>query len=49
MSYFSECPECGSKELTFDEVDIGVGIQTGNYGCQICGWLEPWWEGDTDD
>ncbi len=31
------CPVCGS-ELDYDEVDIGVGIQTGNYRCEICGW-----------
>lgn len=31
------CPKCGSK-LDFDEVDIGVGIQRGNYGCPDCHW-----------
>lgn len=33
------CPRCGS-ELLFDEVDIGVGIQRGNYRCDNCGWNE---------
>ena len=31
------CPDCGC-ELNYDEVDIGVGIQTGNYRCDRCGW-----------
>jgi len=31
------CPICGS-DLNYDEVDIGVGIQTGNYRCDCCGW-----------
>jgi transposase len=31
------CPICG-EPLTYDEVDIGVGIQTGNYRCDCCGW-----------
>ena len=31
------CPICGS-ELSYDEVDIGVGTQTGNYRCDVCGW-----------
>ena len=33
------CPKCG-KELTCDEVDIGVGVMTGNYRCNFCGWNE---------
>lgn len=32
-----ECPTCDS-ELNYDEVDIGVGVQTGNYRCDNCGW-----------
>lgn len=31
------CPVC-KEELSYDEVDIGVGIQTGNYRCDSCGW-----------
>jgi ribosomal protein S27AE len=31
------CPKCGA-ELEYDEVDIGVGVQRGNYGCPECGW-----------
>ena len=31
------CPICGAL-LSYDEVDIGVGIQTGNYRCDCCGW-----------
>ena len=31
------CPVCASP-LNYDEVDIGVGIQTGNYRCDCCGW-----------
>ncbi len=34
-----QCPIC-DKELSFDEVDIGVGIQKGNYHCNYCGWVE---------
>jgi formate-dependent nitrite reductase cytochrome c552 subunit len=32
-----ECPNCGF-ELTFDEVDIGVGVLKGNPGCENCHW-----------
>jgi len=31
------CPTCGEL-LNYDEVDICVGIQTGNYRCDCCGW-----------
>lgn len=31
------CPRCGA-ELEYDEVDIGVGVQRGNYRCSECGW-----------
>jgi transcription elongation factor Elf1 len=34
------CPECGEL-LDFDEVDIGVGVQRGNYHCLNCGWCPP--------
>jgi transcription elongation factor Elf1 len=31
------CPSCGAQ-LTFDEVDIGVGVLKGNARCEECGW-----------
>ena len=31
------CPEC-SEELSFDEVDIGLGTLKGNWRCDFCGW-----------
>lgn len=31
------CPECNAP-LDIDEVDIGVGVQRGNYRCPDCGW-----------
>ena len=37
------CPICGCL-LDFDTVDIGVGVQTGNYQCACCGWTP-----DADD
>jgi len=33
------CPKC-SEELYRDEVDIGVGVIHGPYGCSNCGWSE---------
>lgn len=39
------CPDCGEL-CTYDEVDIGVGIQRGNVRCDSCGWMP---EQDTDD
>jgi len=39
------CPVCG-EVLNYDEVDIGVGIQTGNYRCDHCGWCP---DQDEDD
>ena len=35
-----KCPECGSKDIWREEVDIGVGIECGPYMCNDCGWLE---------
>jgi hypothetical protein len=32
-----KCPDCG-EDLEFDEVDIGVGSQRGNYRCLHCRW-----------
>ena len=34
------CPDCGSNALDRDEVDIGVGTQTGPWRCLDCGWEE---------
>lgn len=33
------CPECGAP-CDRDEVDIGVGVQCGPWGCFDCGWTE---------
>lgn len=33
------CPKCGSQ-CERDEVDVGVGIIYGPYGCYCCGWSE---------
>lgn len=35
--YLPTCPKCG-EPLEYDEVDIGVGVLTGNYGCPNCHW-----------
>lgn len=32
-----QCPKCGG-ECYRDEVDIGVGIMYGPWGCLECGW-----------
>ncbi len=37
MTNEHRCPICASL-LNYDEVDIGVGIQTGNYRCDCCDW-----------
>lgn len=34
------CPRCGSTEIYRDDVNIGVGIIYGPYGCPECGWSE---------
>lgn len=34
-----KCPKCGEM-CDRDEVDIGVGIQYGPWGCNYCGWAE---------
>lgn len=34
-----KCPECGAP-CDRDEVDIGVGVQCGPWGCYDCGWTE---------
>ena len=33
------CPDCGAP-LDWDEVDIGVGVQRGNYRCTECDWSD---------
>ncbi len=33
------CPKCG-EECHRDEVDVGVGVIHGPYGCPGCGWSE---------
>ena len=32
-----KCPNCG-QPLDYDEVDIGVGVERGNYRCEACYW-----------
>ena len=39
MSQKKICPECGC-ECDRDEVDNGVGIMYGPWGCCACGWSE---------
>lgn len=34
-----KCPNCGCDDLSRDEVDVGIGIICGPYGCE-CGWSE---------
>ena len=34
-----KCPKCDC-ECQRDEVDIGVGVQFGPYGCPQCGWSQ---------
>ena len=34
-----KCPRCGA-ECDRDEVDIGVGVQGGPWGCPDCHWIE---------
>lgn len=33
------CPKC-QEECYRDEVDVGVGVVTGPWGCSGCGWSE---------
>jgi uncharacterized Zn finger protein (UPF0148 family) len=42
------CPDCG-EPLEFDEVDIGVGVQRGNYNCPNCGWAPKQAEDEPED
>jgi transcription elongation factor Elf1 len=39
MSKERLCPICNHL-LDYDEVDIGVGVERGNYHCDYCGWIE---------
>lgn len=34
-----DCPNCGTR-CARDEVDVGVGIIAGPWGCPGCGWSE---------
>lgn len=34
------CQNCGSNQVSRDEVDIGVGVQYGPWQCHDCGWYE---------
>ena len=34
-----KCPNCGDN-CARDEVDVGVGVQYGPWGCFSCGWSE---------
>jgi hypothetical protein len=33
------CPRCGADDCWRDEVDVGIGVMHGPYGCP-CGWSE---------
>lgn len=35
-----ECPKCGCDECHRDEVDVGVGVIFGPWGCPACGWSQ---------
>jgi len=35
-----KCPKCGNDECHREEVDVGVGIIYGPWGCSECGWSE---------
>lgn len=34
-----DCPKC-KEECNRDEVDVGVGVIYGPWGCAYCGWSE---------
>lgn len=34
-----KCPKC-SEDCDRDEVDVGVGVVYGPWGCPACGWSE---------
>lgn len=38
MEQRTNCPNCGSQNIERDEVDVGVGVIYGPYGCHDCGW-----------
>ena len=40
INEMDKCPKCGSDEIERDEVDVGVGVITGPWGCLECGWSE---------
>lgn len=37
MSDDFRCPKC-NEPLDYDEVDVGVGVIRGNWGCPECWW-----------
>lgn len=42
-----DCPKCG-ENCARDEVDVGVGVIAGPWGCPNCGWSE-WTEYDRSE
>lgn len=40
MTDTKQCPNCGNPECHRDDVDVGVGIIYGPWGCPQCGWSE---------
>lgn len=38
LTVYDLCPRCG-ETLECDEVDVGVGIIRGNWGCPACHWV----------
>ena len=39
MSEIQICPKC-NEECWRDEVDVGVGVLYGPWGCSFCGWSD---------
>lgn len=39
MSEQFNCPRCG-EECWRDDVDVGIGVLYGPWGCSCCGWSE---------
>lgn len=37
---YESCPDCGSRYLYFEEVDVGVGVICSPKWCRVCGWSE---------
>jgi hypothetical protein len=47
MGEAMKCPKCGG-ECDRDEVDIGVGVQGGPWGCPDCHWVEGGYHSNDD-